>query len=285
MEPEVDYPAAHSMDTTWFAMDIDGHVAVFDSGEPGAVPAGATQDDAWQLTDLPQTSETVFDLTGCRSPVLSERASPRHNTAPDYRHRLLFVDSADAVPAELRALGRMVTTAHPAGVAVYVCSHPELPESAQIHDFLRANTALWAHFVERVHHDGHCLACTWAGADEVVFSRRGLYVYRAHESFYIPEPYGRVAQPTDPLDASDIPSHLRAVAEQRMLPHCFADDTYIQPIEHLDCHAWSAGAYLSEDGSTLRPIPGDSANATELGELFAEAIRRGVHVDETNWHT
>lgn len=285
MEPEVDYPAAHSMDTTWFAMDIDGHVAVFDSGEPGAVPAGARQDDAWQLTDLAQTSETVFDLTGHRSPVLSERTSPRHNTNPDYRHRLLFVDSADAVPAELRALGRMVTTAYPSGVAVYVCSHRELPETAQVHELLRANPALWARFVERVHVDGHCLACTWVGADEVVFSRRGMYVYRAHDSFYIPEPYGRVAQPTDPLDASDLPSHLLPVAEQRMLPHCFAEDTYIQPIEHLDCRAWSAEAYLSEDGSRLRPMPGYSADPTELGELIAEAIRRGVHVDETDWHT
>lgn len=33
-----DYPAAHSMDTTWFAIDADENVAVFDSGEGGAVP-------------------------------------------------------------------------------------------------------------------------------------------------------------------------------------------------------------------------------------------------------
>ena len=39
MEP--DYPAAHSMDTDWFAVDKDGHVAVFASGEAGAVPVAA----------------------------------------------------------------------------------------------------------------------------------------------------------------------------------------------------------------------------------------------------
>ena len=33
-----DYPAAHSMDTEWFAVDADGHVAVFETGEPGPVP-------------------------------------------------------------------------------------------------------------------------------------------------------------------------------------------------------------------------------------------------------
>ena len=36
-----DYPAAHSMDTEWFAVDKCGHVAVFHSGEEGAVPEGA----------------------------------------------------------------------------------------------------------------------------------------------------------------------------------------------------------------------------------------------------
>ncbi len=34
----LDYPAAHSMDSTWFAVDEDGHVAVFDTGEGGVAP-------------------------------------------------------------------------------------------------------------------------------------------------------------------------------------------------------------------------------------------------------
>lgn len=33
-----DFPAAHSMDTEWFAVDADGNIALFDSGEGGAVP-------------------------------------------------------------------------------------------------------------------------------------------------------------------------------------------------------------------------------------------------------
>ncbi len=34
----MEFPAAHSMDTDWFALDEDGNVALFVSGEPGAVP-------------------------------------------------------------------------------------------------------------------------------------------------------------------------------------------------------------------------------------------------------
>lgn len=38
---ENDYPAAHSMDTTWFAVDAVGHVGVFESWEDGHVPETA----------------------------------------------------------------------------------------------------------------------------------------------------------------------------------------------------------------------------------------------------
>lgn len=36
-----DYPAAHSMDSTWYAVDADGEVAAFDTGEGGCVPEGS----------------------------------------------------------------------------------------------------------------------------------------------------------------------------------------------------------------------------------------------------
>src|SRR5688500_18889811 len=35
---EPDFPAAHSMDTMLFAVDADGHLGIFESGEDGAVP-------------------------------------------------------------------------------------------------------------------------------------------------------------------------------------------------------------------------------------------------------
>jgi hypothetical protein len=39
------YPAAHSMDKTWYAVDAHGHVGIFHSGENGHVPSGADQDE------------------------------------------------------------------------------------------------------------------------------------------------------------------------------------------------------------------------------------------------
>jgi hypothetical protein len=39
---DVDYPAGHSQDSYWFAVDRNGHVAMFDTGETGAVPEDFT---------------------------------------------------------------------------------------------------------------------------------------------------------------------------------------------------------------------------------------------------
>jgi hypothetical protein len=51
-----DFPAAHSMDTEWFAVDAKGHVGVFISGENGAVPRGCVQGN--------YLSELLDDLRG-----------------------------------------------------------------------------------------------------------------------------------------------------------------------------------------------------------------------------
>src|SRR6185295_8980906 len=66
MENLRDYPAAHSMDTTWFAVDRDGHIAVFDSGEAGAVPRDAYEEGATVDALLPAlpASEAVYVLEG-----------------------------------------------------------------------------------------------------------------------------------------------------------------------------------------------------------------------------
>jgi len=41
---DCDYPAAHSMDTTWFAVDRDGFVAMLVTNEEGALPLASQED-------------------------------------------------------------------------------------------------------------------------------------------------------------------------------------------------------------------------------------------------
>jgi hypothetical protein len=80
---EVEYPAAHSMDTEWFAVDRDGRVAVFDTGESGHAPEGINSYDWGGAAD--------YDLLDWYFPPGSPGGSPSY-------------DSED-VPAELARLG------------------------------------------------------------------------------------------------------------------------------------------------------------------------------------
>src|SRR4051794_26355762 len=112
MEPEAEYPAAHSMDTGWFAVDRDGHVAYFYSREAGAVPAEARREEPTatlhELEALVSPTEPIYELQG-RSGVREDKA---HHISlfPDGRPPvlgddpwsvLLFVTSLDAVREEI----------------------------------------------------------------------------------------------------------------------------------------------------------------------------------------
>lgn len=50
---DTDFPAAHSMDTAWYAVDRDGHVGIFVTGSEGALPEAAAAADDESLPRLP----------------------------------------------------------------------------------------------------------------------------------------------------------------------------------------------------------------------------------------
>jgi len=53
-----DFPAAHSMDTNWFAVDADGYIGYFDSSEGGAVPN--TWKKAFQETKIEYSEDFLI---------------------------------------------------------------------------------------------------------------------------------------------------------------------------------------------------------------------------------
>ena len=69
-----DFPAAHSMDTNWFAADGDGHLAMFSTGSNGALPQGAYADPDlhWTAPELLGPlpgSAWWLDLVGSAPPL------------------------------------------------------------------------------------------------------------------------------------------------------------------------------------------------------------------------
>ena len=103
-----DFPAAHSMDTTWFAVDRDGHVGYFDSGEAGAVPlAGEVEDPGPLLQAMARVvSASVMpeqDLQGRLLPGTSEAQHYLVHAKGHCEDALVFLKSLDLVQDALAA--------------------------------------------------------------------------------------------------------------------------------------------------------------------------------------
>lgn len=101
---QLDYPASHSIDTYWFAVDKDGRLACICSGEEGTLPADIEKsNDDYEMTDDAMfiNSEPICD--GCRKFILSEEhlafvfsqdKTDYISTDDNNQNTLLFEDSS-----------------------------------------------------------------------------------------------------------------------------------------------------------------------------------------------
>src|SRR3989442_9050082 len=77
---EADYPAAHSTDASWYAVDQNGNVALFITGAGGAVPNNAYSPEAAEYLD-----EFDADEEGAGVPAAD---------LPDARHLFVYQTGA-----------------------------------------------------------------------------------------------------------------------------------------------------------------------------------------------
>src|SRR5215470_11324975 len=251
---EEDFPAAHSMDATWFAVDQDGHIGMFHSGEAGAVPAevndtiGQSDDAVLEaLEPLPVIGEPRFDLSGMFHPGLRSGALPKRRVLPrgwpslDEAQSLLLSNESPVTP-EVRALPGVEVDR--VGLFVLVSLEP----SAELtqHD---PRWKVWDEFKRVVGAGPFCI--TSAGrpcitsialfGPELTVARRGLFAYSAHDArFNLPEPYGLVLAPQQPLRLDQVPRRLRDVLVTRArLDVSFTSSLYVQPAEHVPCAVWA----------------------------------------------
>jgi hypothetical protein len=243
---EADFPAAHSMDTLWFAIDRDGHVACFGSGEAGAVPSEAfAGEEAYRACDrlaqvLPR-GEAIQDLQGRLLPR-PEGPGEAHLVASDWDFPvLMFLPSAEPVRAEL-TVGRVVQVPAAEGVAVV---WPRLSRTEH----------------ERLHTAGMCRGCFFhfdqeGEGESPNPALHGLYRYGHLTENWISGPYGRQQVPAQPVHIDQLPPDLRReVKRMRFDTLQFTEAPHIQPLEHSPCVSWEA-AYLDVTGKKIRPIPG-----------------------------
>jgi hypothetical protein len=254
MEP--DYPAAHSMDTDWFAVDPDGHIAMFHSGEAGAVPvdATATEDDSLldRLPGLVPDSEVVYDADGRRTPREGSEW-PQASVWSGEETVLLFLSSLKPVLKVISA-GRAVEVRATQGKAVLL-RHPTEEELQHYHDLPEFRGSYDLYLSE----------------DETEPSspaRLGLYEYGHLTENWISGPYGREMVPAQPLHIDQLPPNLRRKLGQLRLNNVrFADMAHIQPVEHAECESWES-AYLDVNCQRIRPIPGKEEEYAEHFEDY-----------------
>lgn len=270
-----DFPAAHSMDCTWFAVDRDGCVAEFFSGESGAVPSGAASDHTGVSLEavaaaLPETVSLIDPAPGRQPAVFAQDAHRSFwNEAEAQIDDVLMVLSGLEPVAELVARGEAQPVPAVEGFGV-VCR--ALPRA----------------LFEQLHAEGCCLHCTYgyypeAGADPkepgLSPARRGLFSYVHPGLGLLAQAYARSSQPHEPATLGELPEAVRsAVGRIRFTTLSFRETPYLQPVELVpECFAWGS-AYLNTEGTILRAIPGDEeAFLDRLDELREDYPDYTIH--------
>jgi hypothetical protein len=253
----LDYPAAHSMDTIWYAVDRDGHIAVFDSGEDGAVPQVAAPDEEEEETTLDRFAGLVpWSLAEFQRalgspdgaephPAFEGKLPEKPRNKDDWQSpwTLMFLESAEPLRQEIaRKSAREMPATEGVAVLVKNLSRP---------------------LADRLHQAGACLGCFGPYKYHELPALLGLFSYD-HTDRHVFEystcaPYERVRLPIRLLRADQLPPDVREQVEgMRFASLCFAEAELIQPIDHADCESWGS-AYLDLDGKILRAVPGREA--------------------------
>lgn len=255
MQP--DFPAAHSMDTMWFAVDDDGHVAVFESGEAGAVPSDANLgEDYWDVLEeivaaIPE-GQALHELAGGLAPG-ETTTHLRSGGGPV----VLFLKSrAEAAEEIARHDGQPVP-----GEPGEPVRFEDLPEQA----------------FAALHARGACLGCVYdrVEGDEPDVGRHGVYVYEHLTDNWIAGPYGRRQRPAHPVPLDRLPASVRERLAR--FQGRFADTPRLQPAEVWPSDAWGA-SWMALDGSR-HAFPGREKEAAE--ELAEAELPPGEARPET----
>jgi hypothetical protein len=284
----VDYPAAHSMDTMWFAVDRDGNVAAFDSAEGGAVPNSALSEHEMDVLE-------AFAEIGNESEVIHAHEDHRYPLNTTYLHTQphkkwrksgspskgfwsrLFSGFREAPPASPEpAADEEFELELPIIMFFHKQSDAE-PWLKQLNCKVVESTegcAVVFHElpleVHKVIHDRNlCQACVEIDTfeDEESYgenpSALGLYLYSCCEA-QAAYPYGRVSLPKQPLRLDQLPPELqKKLVQVRFNDISFAETRYIQPPERVESSTWDGG-YLSTDWKHYRANPGQEDQYKEI---------------------
>jgi hypothetical protein len=254
-----DFPAAHSMDTTWFAIDADGYVGILNSGEGGAMPEDLTpfhpesiqfQSDLLEI--LAADNGKLIDRSAVDIDFILESASLK-NSKKEIRkleklskergfifslYRLFVVASSPDVISQLQKQSQFVI---------------ELYHDDSQSVFYTNNCGL--DWLKDAVESGSITGFTEDIPLEFNLNLLGWYVYDRDGSS--PTPYDRQRSPNKPINLEDLPTTIVQKMRITELPNIrFAETEAIQPIEHMPCRTWQmTDSWEGTDGEWHEELP------------------------------
>lgn len=231
----LDYPAAHSMDTTWFAVDAEGYIAMFDTGEGGAVPEDALRgEDGLDILLEEIAKDRVGKLIKVDTPgmsLLSELTWEELNKRakePGLAYNVLLLLASDrAIPIlrveEIEDNYIVQFAGDPIIVYLGKCQASDLQKLIDNKQVLAGKSIYW-------------------DFDRHIASLCGLYEYEHNSHSLIP--YNRRYIPQYPLKLENLPERLQTkIIEAGIDRVKFAESELVQPLEHTPCNAWGNTDY------------------------------------------
>jgi hypothetical protein len=303
-----DFPAAHSMDTTWFGVDEDGELAVFESGEGGSVPVtygGPPDSSAWwdmfkgcplddkHIRHAPIDGAAVARL--CTPNDLQKNLKAHKNRRYSMNVVILYGDEDAVIGAEMDMPGYRIEPIRFSGSDIAVL-YPEGVRWEEVETRIATGGVIGISPVS----DGLTMIDNEAEAQGLVrdqliagmpdYERKyrlepdefwlqkfvGFHFYGADDFSTI---YDASRRPTRPVKLADLPLNQEARAGVVTFPGVrFAEAAAIQPLALMECGQWG-DEWAGVDGSLHgRQDFRDGALCDEKGEPYdREAIwRMGV---------
>lgn len=293
-----DVPAAHSMDTEWFAVDADGHVGYFVTGEDATYP-----DEGWPAGGG-ETTASVDTIEGHafeRGWIAADEQLIARAQAPEQAGHAWFDDACD-VPRRYAAIHDMLLakwrelpwwqrllrrgsaprrgpTPDACDGTVVMDARSRVPEGRVYVRRVGELQVVWIQQISldklRALHDaGLCLGCVKAPRidEDRVLARVGIFSFvpEIDYSGAILSPYRRVAAVSRPRTISEFePGFVRELNAVVLADAHFVRDALVQPARTLRCMGYteSSPAYLDVDLRTVRPQRGMEM---EYGRMLAE---------------
>lgn len=264
-----DFPAAHSMDTTWFAIDADGYVGIFDTSQDGAIPEDLTpfhpdsiefQSDFLEL--LAADNGKLIDRSAVDIDFILENA-----TRKNLKVAISELDRLNKRTGQNFLLHSLFLVALNSDIV----SQLQQQSPLVIELFRHENyTVLYTNqcnlkWLKNTVESGLIIAGNRGRFLEYTLNLLGWYVYKIDSS--CPTPYERQRLPIKPIHLQDLPAEVIQRIRVTELPNLrFAETEAIQPIEHMPCHTWHmTDCWEGTDGEWHEGFPDYSApTATDL---------------------